>query len=165
MLYKGLLKSAERTVKLLSQKGLKVALAESCTGGTVASLITSVAGASGVFELGVTSYSVNAKNRILGVSADTLENFGAVSEQTAEEMAVCVRRLAAADLGASVTGVAGPDGSEGHPPGYVFIAVSGNGGSRVRLLHIPPRGRNYVRQKAAEALLAMINEYIKEIKL
>lgn len=156
-------KTAKRTVSALKRYGLRIALAESCTGGMTASLITSVSGASQVFELGVAAYSCSAKNRVLGVKKETLEKYGAVSEQTAAEMAMGVRSLAEADIGASVTGVAGPDCSEGHPPGYVYIAVSGEKGNRIRLLSIPPKGRAYVRKQAVSALLTMINEYAEEI--
>lgn len=152
---------AEKTVQALKDRGLSIATAESCTGGTVSKAITAVAGASQVFELGVTSYSCKAKNEVLGVNAETLSKFGAISSQTAKEMALGVRRRAGADIGASVTGAAGPDSSEGHPPGYVFIAVSGEKNTVARLLSIEPVSREYVRERATESLFLLINEYIE----
>ena len=156
-----LYKAEENTVNFLKQKKLTVATAESCTGGMVSSFITSVSGVSQVFELGITSYTCEIKNKVLGVSEDTLKKYGAVSEQTAKEMAENVRCIANTDMGASVTGVAGPDGSEGHEPGYVFIAVSGKNGTVVKLLNIEPESRNFVREKATESLLNLIETYAK----
>lgn len=158
-----LFETAKSTVEYLKEKKLTVATAESCTGGMVASFITSVSGVSQVFELGITSYTCEIKNKILGVSGETLEKYGAVSEQTAKEMACNVRKMANTDIGASVTGVAGPDGSEGHAPGYVFIAVSGKNKTVVKLLDIEPKSRNFVREKATEALLNLIKSYAKEL--
>ncbi len=158
-----LYRTAEETVEYLKYKKLTLSTAESCTGGMVSEFITSVPGASQVFELGITSYSCRTKNEILGVKADTLEKYGAVSEQTAKEMAENVRNKAGADIGASVTGAAGPQSSEGHPAGYVFIAVSGKKGTKVRLLNIEPQSRNYVREKAAEEILRMVKYYAEEL--
>ncbi len=162
MINQELYKSAENTVSLLKKHGLKISTAESCTGGMVAAYITSVAGVSDVFECGITSYSCRIKNEILGVSANTLEQFGAISEQTAREMAENVRKISSADIGVSVTGAAGPDGSEGHPAGYVFIAVSGKKSTVVKLLNIKPESRNFVRESAVAELFSLINTYIEE---
>ena len=123
MINKELFEAAEKTVNNLKEKNLKIASAESCTGGMVSSFITSVSGVSDVFEMGLCSYSCRIKNKILGVDNETLEKYGAVSKETAKEMAENIRKISGADLGVSVTGAAGPDGTEGHPPGYVFIAV------------------------------------------
>lgn len=164
MINEELYRAAEKTVSKLKENDLKLATAESCTGGMAAAFITSVSGVSDVFELGVTSYSCRIKNEVLGVKNETLERYGAVSEQTAREMAVNVRKKANADIGASVTGAAGPDGTEGHPPGYVFIAVAGKEKVWVELLNIEPKSRNYVREKTVEALFNLINNYIEDCK-
>jgi PncC family amidohydrolase len=104
----------ESVLEKLRSKHLTLSCAESCTGGTVAKMITDVSGASAVFDMGVTTYSNESKMRLLGVSAETLESFGAVSEQTAREMAQGALKLANADIAISVTGIAGPnsDGSK-----------------------------------------------------
>ena len=105
--------TAEELVGLLKEKKLLIATAESCTGGLVSSYITAVPGSSAVFELGMTSYSCRIKNEALGVKNETLDTLGAVSRDTARQMAECIRKKADADIGVSVTGVAGPDSSEG----------------------------------------------------
>lgn len=110
-------------VNTLKQRGLTVAAAESCTGGLVSKRITDVSGASGVFSYGICTYSNDAKKKLLGVSGKTLEEYGAVSRQTAIEMAKGVREVSGADIGISVTGVAGPEPSEGKPVGLVYVGV------------------------------------------
>ena len=154
-------KKAESVVNLLKERGLTIATAESCTGGLLSGAITSVSGASQVFELGVTSYSCRIKNEILGVDEETLRELGAVSEPTARQMAENVRKLAKSDIAASVTGVAGPLGSEGHPVGYIFIAVSSEKGTEVSLLNLENNGREAVREAAVAALFDLIENYVK----
>ncbi len=156
-----ILEKAEELVALLKQKQLKIATAESCTGGMAASYITAVAGASQVFELGITSYSNNIKNKFLKVEPKTLENFGAVSHNTAKEMAKNVRLLSGADVGISVTGVAGPDSQEGHKPGTVFIAYSNKNRTEAKRLDIPPKSRDFVRE---QTVLQLFNTVIENIK-
>ncbi len=162
MIVKELYHKAEKTVKLLKEHDLTVATAESCTGGMVASYITSVSGVSDIFEIGITSYSCRIKNEILGVNKNTLEKFGAVSKETASEMAINIRRISGSDIGVSVTGAAGPDGSEGHPPGYVFIALAAEDTLKVKLLNIDPKSRNFVRESAVIAVFKLIEQYIKD---
>ena len=158
-----LIKAAENTVDALKQKKLTLATAESCTGGLVSAALTSVSGVSQVFELGVTSYSCRIKNEVLKVKNETLEKLGAISEETARQMAENVRKTASSDLGASVTGVAGPDSSEGHPVGYIFIAVNGKNGTKTELLNLQNKGRQAVRMEAVCNLLRLIDDYIKEL--
>lgn len=113
----------QATVELLKKKGLTVAFAESCTGGLCSKRMTDVAGASEVIHCGIVSYSNEIKNKVLGVRKEHLEKYGAVSEAVAAEMALGVRKIAAADIGVSVTGFAGPfyEGCE-DPIGTIFIA-------------------------------------------
>jgi len=155
---KQLLELAEKTVKLLKEQKLTLSSAESCTGGMFAELITSVSGASEVFELSVVSYSSRIKNKILGVDKNTLATLGAVSDATALQMAENVRRLSSSDISVSVTGVAGPSTSEGKAVGTVYIAVSTKNGTSAKLLNIEPLGRKFVRQKSCEALFYAILE-------
>ncbi len=111
--------------KILTEKKLKIAIAESCTGGMICNRITNVAGSSNYFERGVVSYSNESKIQILGVSPDTIKKFGAVSEQTAIEMARGVRKISNAHIGISTTGIMGPTGAtETKPVGLVFIGYS-----------------------------------------
>ncbi len=122
----------EAIVNLLTEKKMTLTTAESCTAGLLAGRIMNVAGASSVYNEGHITYSNEAKERILGVSHDTLETYGAVSEQTAYEMAVGAAKAANADVAVSVTGIAGPGGgTEEKPVGLVYIGCYVNGKVRV----------------------------------
>lgn len=158
------LQLAERAVKLLNENKMTVSAAESCTGGLVSAYITAVAGASAVFEMGVVSYSARIKHEVLGVSEKTLEAFGAVSRETAREMAEGVRKKASSDIGLSVTGVAGPDPSEGHEPGLVYIAAASSAGTVVEKLRIPYESRSQVRETAVSELFSLLLKTIGEVK-
>jgi len=149
----------------LREKGKTIAIAESMTGGLVASLITDVPGSSAYFVGGVVAYSNELKTKLLAVQQSTLETFGAVSEQTAAEMAKGIRKLTGADVGASLTGIAGPGGgTEKKPIGLVFFAVdSGNEIMEVRKAIIPGN-RLEIKQKASEFMLCMIIECLDRIK-
>ena len=115
----------ERVHEILTTRGQKLAVAESCTGGAIAAKFTAMAGASRYFMAGVVSYSNEAKRDILGVSQESLIKYGAVSEQVAREMAEGVRRVAGADYAIATTGIAGPSGgSEEKPVGTVWMAVA-----------------------------------------
>ena len=115
----------EELVKTLCGKNLRITAAESCTGGLFAAKITAVSGSSACFDGSVVTYSNGQKERLLGVKHKTLENFGAVSYQTALEMAQGVRRSFGADIGIGITGIAGPTGATADKPiGLVYIAVS-----------------------------------------
>ena len=112
-------------VARLKEKGMKIATAESLTGGMVSESITRVPGASGVLECGVCSYSNRIKHEILGVSEETLEKYTEYSAQTACEMAQGVRSLSGADIGVATTGIAGPGGgSKERPVGLVYVGIS-----------------------------------------
>lgn len=118
--------------KLLRQGGYRLAVAESCTGGLIGSMITSVPGSSDYFDRGFVTYSNRAKRELLGVSAELLAEQGAVSQGCAQQMAVGARAQSEADVGIAVTGIAGPDGgSDDKPVGTVFAAVSTPHGTRV----------------------------------
>ena len=105
---------------------LKIATAESCTGGLIAACLTEISGASDVFDRGFVTYSNDAKQDMLGVKAETLQNFGAVSKETALEMASGARSLSGTAIAIAVTGIAGPGGGSAEKPvGLVHIAVAG----------------------------------------
>lgn len=109
----------------LKNKNLKIATAESCTGGMVSKWITDIPGAATVFDGGVCAYANEIKVRLLGVKKETLANSGAVSHETAQEMANGIRLLTGADIAVSTTGIAGPDGgSRDKPVGLVYVGVS-----------------------------------------
>ncbi len=133
----------------LKAAGLTLAVAESCTGGMIARMITDTPGASEYFLGGVVSYANSAKVAMLGVRADLLEAHGAVSEQVAAAMAEGARENFGSDFGLSVTGIAGPTGgSADKPVGLVYIALTGPGGSTVHR-HIFSGARNIIRRRAA----------------
>lgn len=151
----------EVVVRGLLDRGLALALAESCTGGMVAKRITDISGASGCFAYGCVTYSNQAKQRLLGVSAETLDAYGAVSAQTALEMARGVRNLAGSDIGVGITGVAGPNPSEEKEVGLVYVAISHSAGERVMEIprrHSPDRER--IRHSAASHALDLVRREI-----
>lgn len=147
-------------LEALKERRLTVATAESCTGGLVAGALTDRGGSSAVFKGGVVSYWTEVKRDVLGVSRETLDAFGAVSPQTAQEMAQRARALLNSDLGVSVTGVAGPDRDErGNPVGCVYVALSDGKQTTVRRLPNPGVERGEIRRNAVEYALKLILEY------
>ncbi len=151
-------------VRTLEKKGLLLATAESCTGGLISKRITEVSGASSVFECGVCSYSNRIKNKILSVKENTLQEFSAVSSETALEMAKGIRTLANADIGVSVTGNAGPNPSEGKEVGLVYIGVDSDLRSEVFELNIKRRDRDLrelIRYLASSKALHLVLETAK----
>lgn len=144
---------AERLQGVCLGRGLTVALAESCTGGLVATTITAVSGSSGYFLGGVVSYSNEAKTGLLDVPAGALDAHGAVSAQVARAMAAGARSRFGATLAASITGVAGPDGgSEEKPVGLTYVGLSAPGGVDVRRFQFTG-DRDGNREAAARAAL------------
>ena len=119
---------AERLVEQARARGLRIAVAESCTGGMIAAALTDAPGASRVFDRGFVTYSNEAKQALLAVRSETLADHGEVSEPVAREMAEGALAASAADLALSVTGIAGPGGSEHKPEGRVCFAVARRGG-------------------------------------
>jgi nicotinamide-nucleotide amidase len=152
----------EETVgRLLREREMTLAVAESCTGGLIGHRITDVPGSSAYFLLGVATYSNGAKEGVLGVRAGTLREHGAVSTQTAEEMAEGVRRLAGADLGVSTTGIAGPGGGTADKPvGTVCIAVAWEGGVWSRRYDVGDRGREWVKGMTAQIALDRVRRHL-----
>ena len=115
----------ESVAELLTEEDLTIATAESCTGGLLGHVLTSVSGSSVYYDRGIISYTNEAKNELLSVPWQLLEQYGAVSEQVAKAMAEGVRKLSRTDLGVSTTGIAGPKGgTKDKPVGLVFIGVS-----------------------------------------
>jgi nicotinamide-nucleotide amidase len=143
----------ELVVARLAARGERVALAESCTGGMVAELLTEVAGASAVLDLGVVAYANEIKERILGVDGAALAAHGAVSEPVARAMAEGARRVGGATWGLGITGIAGPTGGTPEKPvGTVHLALSGPGGTEALARRYPGDRARIRRQAAFEAL-------------
>lgn len=157
------MKKKERLIgETLREKGLKLALAESCTGGLLSSIITDVSGSSDYFLGSVVAYANSLKRSELGVRADTLKKYGAVSAQAAKEMALGARKGLGADISAAITGIAGPGGGTVEKPvGLVFIAVSRGRTTEVkRFVFKGPR--KSVKRQSAEAALSMIEKALKD---
>ena len=150
-----------KIIDLLKQRGLKLATAESLTGGMIASELCAVSGASDVFLDGVVSYSNLSKIRRLGLAQETLDKYTAVSAETASAMAKGVRQCLGTDVGLSSTGVAGPDAydADGNPKGLYYIGISCDQETYVREFRVSG-GRNEIRQKAMESALSFLLEVL-----
>lgn len=153
---------ARELIDLLKEKKLKIAIAESCTGGLISKLLTDIPGASNVFECGICAYSNSIKEKLLSVSSRTLALHTAVSKETAMEMAANVRKLSNSDIGLSTTGYAGPKSpTSDENVGLVFIGLSNMTKTtyiRLNLFREKPYERDYIRLSAAyNALSATIN--------
>lgn len=143
--------------RMLCERGLTLATAESCTGGAIASRLTAQAGASAYFKGGVVAYSNAVKESALGVRHATLEAHGAVSEATVREMAEGARQRLGADYALATTGVAGPDGGTPEKPvGTVWIACAGRQGTEAELLRFPGRGRQQNIDRTVNQAYAML---------
>lgn len=153
-------RKAEETVRALAQKGLTAATAESCTGGMVAKFLTDISGSSAVFYGGVVSYANAVKENVLGVRSETLEKFGAVSENTAREMCEGVRRIMKTDVAVSTTGIAGPTGGTAEKPvGTVCFGITSSKGTETFTEHFGVTlSRSEIRHKAAAFALELIKK-------
>ena len=151
---------AEHTVKLLIEKGVSLAAAESCTGGELEKRITDIPGASAALKGGVVVYTNEAKHLLLGIPVETLDKYGAVSFEVAAELAERVRRKLGADLGVGITGLAGPDGDGVHEVGTVFLSLSDGKRTWVREKRIVNRDRSTVRLYACQNVFDMLRRYL-----
>jgi PncC family amidohydrolase len=148
--------------RLLEQKGLRLATAESCTGGLVAHRITNVSGSSAYYVGGLVAYADEVKEAHLGVQKQTLVVHGTVSEETAREMARGARLRFGADLALSVTGIAGPTGGTAEKPvGLVYTALSASDGEICKR-HVWHGGRQENKAQSAEAVLQLLLDYLQE---
>ena len=150
----------ERVSALLRERGLTLSSAESCTGGLVAKRMTDLPGASAVFKGGVVSYTNQVKHQVLGVAEELLNQFGAVSPQVAEAMALGAQKVCGSDLAVALTGVAGPDPDDrGNPVGLVFVALTDGKHTWVQETH-NALGRGRIRNMAAHYALDMVRRYL-----
>ncbi len=148
---------ARRLLTAATKAGVKIATAESCTGGMIAAAITDIAGSSAVFDRGFVTYSNAAKQAMLGVRTDTLAQHGAVSEEVAHEMAEGALARSEAGLAVAVTGIAGPGGSEFKPEGRVCFALARTGQpTHVETVEFGAIGRANVRRATVEKALSLL---------
>jgi len=153
---------ARAVIAGLIEKGASVSTAESCTGGLIAAALTSVAGSSAVVHGGFVTYANEAKVSMLGVRPETLETFGAVSEQTAREMAEGAWERTGTAFSISVTGIAGPDGgTPGKPVGLVWFGLAASRGIFSRCMYFKQDQRDAIRQSAVEYALQMLLEVLR----
>lgn len=155
----------QEVVAVLSAQGKTLCTAESCTGGWIAKRITDIPGASAVFECGFVCYSNRIKHRLLGVREETLRTHGAVSEQTAREMALGARRASGADVAVSVTGIAGPASDDTQKPvGLVYIAVTDGRRTDVQEHRSAFTGdvREQNRRASADRALEQLRRFLEE---
>lgn len=148
--------SAAEVIGALEARGWMLATAESCTGGMIAAAITDVAGSSSVFDRGFVTYSNAAKIEMLGVAPEALAAQGAVSEAVAAEMATGALARSGAQIAVSVTGIAGPGGSEHKPEGRVCFGLATRAGVRVETVEFGPLGRDAVRRAAVAHALQLV---------
>lgn len=153
----------EAVIPMLIEKNLKLATAESCTGGLIGKRITNVSGASKVFDCGIISYSNEIKHRILGVSEEALKEYGAVSAEVAKQMAKGALAVSGADIAVSVTGIAGPnsDGTS-KPVGLSYIALADKDNVWVKELNTSRKDRDYNRFVNSSNALNMVRMYINK---
>ena len=157
----------EELGQILKEKKLTIATAESCTGGLVSSRLTDISGSSEYVMLNFVTYANEAKNKVLGVSWDILNNYGAVSEQCAQEMANGLSRITNCDVALCTTGIAGPTGGTADKPvGLMFTSVRYNGITTVKEIHLPPDlSRIEMKQKFADEALKLALSILKDNRI
>ncbi len=145
-------------------QGMMITTAESCTGGMVAAALTDIPGSSAVVERGFVTYTNTAKQEMLGVRADTLETYGAVSEEVAREMANGALQNSRAQLAVSITGIAGPGGSEHKPEGRVCFGLAAQGQpTRTETVEFGAQGRDNVRRVARDHALTLLSDALADL--
>lgn len=163
LLYQNNIASAEQLLSLCRDKGVTLATAESCTGGMIGATITSVPGSSDIFLGGIISYANSAKESLLNVKGDTLASHGAVSSETAEEMAKGALKALGATIAVSVTGIAGPGGQTHEKPvGLVHFGIATKDGAATHCQNFSG-SRESIRLKAVAAAIALLEETVKSL--
>lgn len=152
---------AERIITIATISKVKITCAESCTGGMISTALTDIPGCSTIFEQGFITYSNTAKTKILGVSLAILQEYGAVSEPVAEAMATGALAAANADIAISVSGIAGPGGSDCKPEGRVCFGLTSSEATYSETVEFGAIGRAAVREAATNYALELIYKLLK----
>ena len=153
---------SKKIVILLNKKKLKIAFAESCTGGLLSSAITSVSGSSKVFTLGLVAYSNQSKTKILRVSKNIIKKYGSVSEQVCLAMLKNLNKISKTNISVSITGIAGPSGgTEIKPVGLVYVGIKKGNRAEVKKYLFKNKGRSYIQRAAVNKSLGLILSFLK----
>ena len=149
-------------IKKLKRKKLKIAVAESCTGGMLSSAITSVSGSSKVFNLGLVAYSNQSKIKVLKVSKNIIRKYGSVSEQVCLAMVKNLNKISKTNISVSITGIAGPSGgSKIKPVGLVYVGIKKGNRIEVKKYLFKNKGRAYIQKAAVNKSLGLILSFLK----
>ena len=149
-------------IKKLSKKKLKISFAESCTGGLLSSVITSVSGSSKVFNLGLVTYSNQSKIKVLKVSKKIIRKYGAASEQVCKAMAKNVSKIGKTKMSVSVTGIAGPNGgTRKKPVGLVYVGIKKDNKISIKKYLFKNKGRSYIQKATVNKCLGLILSALK----
>ena len=153
---------SKKIVSLLNKKKLKIAFAESCTGGLLSSAITSVSGSSKVFTLGLVTYSNQSKTKIVRVSKNIIKKYGSVSEQVCLAMLKNLNKISKTNISVSITGIAGPSGgTEIKPVGLVYVGIKKGNRAEVKKYLFKNKGRSYIQRAAVNKSLGLILSFLK----
>jgi len=153
---------SKKIVNLLKKKKLKISFVESCTGGLLSSFITSVAGSSKVFTLGLVTYSNKSKIDVLKIPKKIINNFGAVSEQTCLSMVKNLNKISKSNILLSITGIAGPSGgTKKRPVGLVYIGIKRGNKINVNKYLFRNKGRTYIQRATVKKSLELILNFLK----
>ena len=156
------MKPNKKIVNLLKKKKLKIAFAESCTGGLLSKSITSVSGSSKVFNLGLVAYSNESKIKVLKISRKIIKKYGAVSEQVCKAMAKNVSKIGNTNMSVSVTGIAGPSGgTRKKPVGLVYVGIKKGNKISIKKYLFNNKVRSYVQKAAVNKCLGLILRFLK----
>ena len=154
--------STDKIIQYLAKKNLKISFAESCTGGKLSSLITSVSGSSKVFHVGLITYSNESKIKFLKVSKKIINKYGAVSKECCLSMVENLSKITKSDISLSITGIAGPiGGSKMKPVGLVFIGIKKGKKTLINKYIFKNKGRSYIQEAAVKKSLQLILSSLK----
>ena len=153
---------SKKVIKKLIKKKIKISVAESCTGGLLSNSITSIAGSSKVFKLGLIAYSDESKVKVLKIKKKMLKKFGSVSKEVCKTMSINISKIAKTKMSVSITGIAGPrGGSKKKPVGLVYIGIKNGNKIFIKKYLLRNRGRSYIQKTTVNKCLSLILSFLK----